>query len=139
MQLEECKAAGGESGLDCFVSLKPLHLRAAGTAGDTCILRPAAPGRKEPIHGAGKGTGAYWERNQGTGGPRWWSRVLGGKAAAWISALPHGEGGMLGAVPGPASPRDGVDASAWAQPQRGGFRLSRGGLKHLRAGCPGGV
>lgn len=137
MQLEECKAAGGESELNRFVLL------VANMGGASCTPRPIAPGRQEPIHGTGKGTGIYWESSQGTGGSQWQSGALAGEAAAQISALPHSECGVLRAGTGLALPPAGVDASAWAQPQRGGLKLSRvgggGGLKHLRAGCPGGV
>lgn len=94
------------------------------------LAAPHAPlpqGGRTPIHGPGRGTGIYWESSQGTGGSRWQSGALGGEAAAHISALPHSERGVLRAGTGPALPRAGVDASAWAQPQRGGLNFSRGG------------
>lgn len=69
---------------------------------------------------AGKGVRALGDLG---GGAEPWE----GEAAAPVSALLCLERGMLGAVPGPALPRDGVDPSAWAQPQRGGLNLSRRG------------
>lgn len=133
MQLEECKAAGGESELNRFVML------AASMGGASCTPRPIAPGRKDPNPWPWEGNwdllgkqSGHWgisvaERSPGRGGcsPHFCFAPLGAWGAqGWDRA---------GFAPGWGRCICVGSTPAW------GFKLLPGGVKHLRAVWPGGA
>jgi len=120
MQWEECKAAGGESGLDRFVSLKPLC-----AAGMGLIAAPHFPGKEgaHPWHWEGS-----WE-------------ILGRESRRWGTSVMEQRlqvGFLLGAwdARGCSSftPGRGRCICVGSAPALGFKPLpGAGGLKHLRA------